>query len=89
MSHGCFLQNSLSFQLFSSKHIVLHLHEHFFKQLQEGVCTFPKISADISEIFLTKTVSDGVHDGKDEVEAVADVERNQDVVEAVPHFSSG
>ena len=36
---------------------------------------------------LTETVSDGVHDGKDEVEAVADVERNQDVVEAVPHLS--
>ena len=57
--------------------------------MQEGVCTFPKISADNSENFLTKTVPDGVHDGKDEVEAVADVERNQDVVEAVPHFSSG
>ena len=37
--------------------------------------------------FLTKTVSEGVHDGKDEVEAVADVERDQDVVEAVSHFS--
>ena len=37
--------------------------------------------------FLTKTVPDGVHDGKDEVEAVTDVERDQDVVEAVSHFS--
>ena len=37
--------------------------------------------------FLTKTVPEGVHDGKDEVEAVADVERDQDVVEAVSHFS--
>ena len=36
--------------------------------------------------FLTKTVSDGVHDGKDEVETVADVQRDQDVVEAVPHL---
>ena len=36
--------------------------------------------------FLTKTVSDGVHDGKDEVETVADVQRDQDVVEAIPHL---
>ena len=36
---------------------------------------------------LTETVSNGVHDGKDEVEAVADVERDQDVVETVAHFS--
>ena len=36
--------------------------------------------------FLTKTVSDGVHDGKDEMETVADVQRDQDVVEAVPHL---
>ena len=72
--------------------MIVHLSKTlkaFFLQLQEGVCTFSKISADISENVLTKTVSDGVHDGKDEVEAVADVERDQDVVEAVPHFSSG
>ena len=37
--------------------------------------------------FPTKTVPDGVHDGEDEVEAVADVKGDQDVVEAVPHFS--
>ena len=36
--------------------------------------------------FPTKTVPDGVHDGEDEVEAVADVEGNQDVVEAVAHL---
>ena len=35
---------------------------------------------------LTKTVPDGVHDGKDQMEAVADVQGDQDVVEAVPHF---
>ena len=39
------------------------------------------------QIFLTKAIPDGVHDGKDEMEAVADVESNQDVVEAIPHFS--
>ena len=37
--------------------------------------------------FLTKTVPDGIHDGEDEVEAVADVEGDKDVVEAVSHFS--
>ena len=36
--------------------------------------------------FPTKTVPDGVHDGEDEVEAVADVEGDQDVVEAVAHL---
>ena len=36
--------------------------------------------------FLTKTVPDGVHDGEDEVKAVADVESDQDVVEAVAHL---
>ena len=45
------------------------------------------IKAHISAGFLTETIPDGVHDGKDEVEAVADVERYQDVVETVPHFS--
>ena len=40
----------------------------------------------ISVAFLTKTVPDGVHDGEDEVEAVADVESDQDVVEAVAHL---
>ena len=39
--------------------------------------------------FPTKTVPDGVHDGEDEVEAVADVEGNQDVVEAVAHLFPG
>ena len=38
--------------------------------------------------FLTKTVPDSVHDGKDEMKTVADVQRDQDVVEAVPHFLS-
>ena len=45
------------------------------------------IKAHISASFLTETIPDGVHDGKDEVEAVADVERDQDVIETVPHFS--
>ena len=35
---------------------------------------------------LTKTVSDCIHDGKNEVETVADVQRNQDVVKAIPHL---
>ena len=35
---------------------------------------------------LTKAVSESVHDRKDEMDAVADVERDQDVVEAVAHF---
>ena len=38
--------------------------------------------------FLTKTVPDSVHDGKDEMKTVADVQRDQDVVEAVPHLFS-
>jgi len=38
---------------------------------------------------LPKTVPDGVHDGEDEVEAVADVEGDQDVVEAVAHLFPG
>ena len=45
------------------------------------------LSTHISVAFLTKTISDCVHDGKDEEEVVTDVERNQDVVEAVPHLS--
>ena len=36
--------------------------------------------------FLTKTIPDGVHDGEDEVETVADVEGDQDVVETVSHL---
>ena len=35
---------------------------------------------------LTETVPDGVHDGKDQVEAVADVQGDQNVVEAVSHL---
>ena len=35
---------------------------------------------------LTKAVSESVHDRKDEMDAVADVERDQNVVEAVAHF---
>ena len=36
--------------------------------------------------FLTKTIPDGVHDGEDKVETVADVEGDQDVVETVSHL---
>ena len=35
---------------------------------------------------LTKTVPESVHDRKDEMDTIADVERYQDVVEAVAHF---
>ena len=38
-------------------------------------------------IEIWKTVSESVEDGKDEVEAVANVDGNKDMVEAVSHLS--
>ena len=55
-----------------------------YRLLQE-IAPRPKLRRKLSD-FPTKTVPDGVHDGKDEVEAVADVEGDEDVVEAVAHL---